>query len=43
MVTEAFTTDSDAWNVNNGTLQVWAESLGGDAVAVFHEDEMLPA
>ena len=40
---EAFATESNVWNVNSGALRMLAGSLGGDAVAVFHVDEMLPA
>jgi len=39
---EGFFTDSGVFTVENGSLSVSAESLGGDAVSVFHVDEMLP-
>jgi hypothetical protein len=37
-----FYVDSGAFTVEKGALQVTAESLGGDAAAVFHVDEALP-
>ena len=40
--TEGFFTDSGVFTVENGSLSVSAESLGGDAVSVFHVNEMLP-
>ena len=39
---EGFFTDSGVFAVENGSLSVSAESLGGDAVSVFHVDEMMP-
>jgi len=39
---EGFFADSGLWTVEGGALQVSAESLGGDAVSVYHVDEMLP-
>jgi Ca2+-binding RTX toxin-like protein len=39
---EAFAPDSGSWTVENSALRVTAESLGGDAVSVFHVDEVLP-
>jgi len=39
---EGFFTDSGVFTVENGSLSVSAESLGGDAVSVFHVDEMMP-
>jgi hypothetical protein len=39
---EGFFTDSGVFTVENGSLSVSAESLGGDAVSVFNIDEMLP-
>jgi hypothetical protein len=39
---EAFAVDSGVWQVENGALEVSAESLGGDAVSVFHVPDMLP-
>jgi hypothetical protein len=39
---EAFAPDSGFWQVQGGALYVSAESLGGDAVAVFHIDHYLP-
>ncbi|MHC4618339.1 MAG: hypothetical protein ACYTEQ_11370 [Planctomycetota bacterium] len=41
-IMQTFFTDSGAWHVENGSLRVSAESLGGDAASVFHVDEMLP-
>ncbi|MHC4431816.1 MAG: calcium-binding protein, partial [Planctomycetota bacterium] len=41
--TEGFFTDSGIWDVQGGALQVSAGSLGGDAVSVYHVDEMLPS
>ena len=38
---EAFAPDSGVWTVESGALRVSAETLGGDAAAVFHVDEML--
>ncbi|NIM49026.1 MAG: hypothetical protein GTO22_07175, partial [Gemmatimonadales bacterium] len=40
---EAFAPDSGVWEIQNNSLRVSAESLGGDAVSVFHVDEMLPS
>jgi Ca2+-binding RTX toxin-like protein len=40
---EAFAPDSGVWQVEGGELLVSAESLGGDAVSVFHVDEVLPS
>ncbi|UCE73891.1 MAG: hypothetical protein JSV56_12865, partial [Methanomassiliicoccales archaeon] len=39
---EAFAPDSGVWEVNSGKLKVSAESIGGDAVSVFHVGDMLP-
>ena len=39
---EGFFTDSGVFTVENGSLSVSAEFLGGDAVSVFHVDEMMP-
>lgn len=39
---ESFFTDSGVFAVEDGRLSVSAESLGGDAVSVFHVNEMLP-
>jgi Ca2+-binding RTX toxin-like protein len=39
---EAFAVDSGVWGVQNNELSVAAESLGGDAVAVFHVGDQLP-
>ena len=39
---EGMFVDSGVFSVENGTLKVLAESIGGDAVAVYHVDEMLP-
>ena len=39
----SFFADSGAWQVNDGVLQVAAESLGGDAVSVYHVGEQLPS
>jgi Ca2+-binding RTX toxin-like protein len=39
---EAFAVDSGAWEVQGGELSVAAESLGGDAAAVFHVGDQLP-
>ncbi len=39
---EGFAPDSGAFSVENGALDVSAESLGGDAVSVFHVDHQLP-
>jgi hypothetical protein len=38
----AFFADSGSWMVEKGTLGVSAESLRGDAVAVYYIDEVLP-
>jgi hypothetical protein len=43
MAMEAFAPDSGVWEVQNGSLRVTAESLGGDAASVFHVDEILPS
>jgi len=40
---EAFAPDSGIWAISGGALQVSAESLGGDAVSVFHVDAILPS
>ncbi len=40
--TDGFSPDSGAFTVENGALDVAAESLGGDAVAVYHVDHQLP-
>ncbi len=40
---QAFFVDSGVWYVESGALRVSAESLGGDAMSVFHVDEMLPS
>ena len=37
-----FAPDSGKWSVQNGALRVSAQSLGGDAVAVFHVGDALP-
>ncbi len=37
-----FFTDSGVWSVQNGVLTVSAESLGSDAVSVFHVGDALP-
>jgi hypothetical protein len=42
MAMSAFVTDSGVWEVNGGLLEVAAESLGADAVSVFHVGDMLP-
>jgi Ca2+-binding RTX toxin-like protein/phage tail sheath gpL-like len=42
MAMSAFAPDSGVWEVNGGLLEVAAESLGGDAVSVFHVGDMLP-
>jgi len=39
---EAFVPDSGVWTVESGALRVSAETLGGDAAAVFHVPDMLP-
>ena len=39
---EGFFADSGAWEVNDGQLNVSAESLGGDAVAVYHIEDVIP-
>jgi Ca2+-binding RTX toxin-like protein len=39
---EGMFVDSGVFSVENGALKVSAESIGGDAVAVYHVDEMLP-
>jgi hypothetical protein len=39
---EAFAPDSGVWMVEGGALRVSAETLGGDAAAVFHVPDMLP-
>ncbi|HYF16740.1 MAG TPA: calcium-binding protein, partial [Ramlibacter sp.] len=39
---EGFAPDSGVWNVVNGTLQVAAESIGRDAVSVYHIEDPLP-
>ena len=41
--TEGFLADSGKWTVQNGVLQVSADSQGGDAVAVYNHGEQLPA
>ena len=40
---QAFFADSGAWTVSGGALQVSAQSLGGDAVAVYQVGDALPA
>jgi Ca2+-binding RTX toxin-like protein len=40
--TQGFATDSGSFTVQGGALQVSAESLGGDAVAVFEIGDSLP-
>jgi Ca2+-binding RTX toxin-like protein len=40
--TEGFFADSGSWEVSGGRLQVSAESLGGDAVSVYHIEDVLP-
>jgi Ca2+-binding RTX toxin-like protein len=37
-----FFADSGTWTVQNSALQVTADSLGGDAVSVFHVGDQLP-
>ena len=39
---QGFAADSGTWNVQGGALQVSAESLGGDAVAVYQLEDALP-
>lgn len=39
---EGFFVDSGNFAVENGSLKVSAESIGADAVSVYHLDEMLP-
>ena len=39
---QGFAADSGTWTVQGGALQVSAESLGGDAVAVFQIGDALP-
>jgi Ca2+-binding RTX toxin-like protein len=39
---EGFFTDSGVFEVQGGVLQVAAESLGGDAVSVYHVNDYLP-
>jgi hypothetical protein len=39
----AFAPDSGSWKVEQGALKVSAQSLGGDAVAVFFVGDALPA
>ncbi|MHC4088881.1 MAG: hypothetical protein ACYSVY_01125, partial [Planctomycetota bacterium] len=43
MAMEAFAVDSGAWEIRDNSLRVSAGSLGGDAVSVFHVDQMLPS
>jgi hypothetical protein len=40
---DGFAPDSGTWTVQDGVLEVSAESLGGDAVSVYHIDAQLPA
>ena len=40
---DAFAVDSGDFEATGGRLAVSAESLGGDAVAVFHIDDMVPS
>jgi Ca2+-binding RTX toxin-like protein len=39
---DGFSPDSGKWTVQNGALQVTADSLGGDAVSVFQIGDALP-
>ena len=39
---EAFAADSGAWSLQKGRLEVAPETLGADAVSVFHVDAYLP-
>ncbi|MHC4396737.1 MAG: hypothetical protein ACYS1A_13895 [Planctomycetota bacterium] len=43
MALDAFATDSGIWDVTGGKLSVSAESIGQDAVSLFHVDQMLPS
>jgi len=38
----SFAPDSGVWEVSQGSLNVAAESIGGDAAAVFYVDDYLP-
>jgi hypothetical protein len=40
---DAFAVDSGTFEATNGRLEVTAESLGGDAVAVYHIDTVVPS
>jgi Ca2+-binding RTX toxin-like protein len=40
--TSGFFADSGVWKSSGGVLQVAAESIGGDAVSVFHVGDALP-
>ena len=40
--TEGFSADSGNWEVDSGRLEVSPESLGDDAVAVYHVSDTLP-
>jgi Ca2+-binding RTX toxin-like protein len=40
---EGFFADSGVFEMKNGALYVSAESIGGDAVAVYYVDEVLPS